>query len=126
MKRETAKPGDTNMAKANLLGPSALSLFGRVLIMGGAGLLVLVGLVLQLGALGYGHFQPSNIWIVSTILERAWSMLSAQLDALGVQWLVTFWPVLLISIGLAVLIVTRGESGQRVLSPSQGGQNHGQ
>jgi len=94
--------------------------------MGAAGLLVLVGLVLQLGVLGYGHFQPGNIWIVSTILERAWSMLSAQLDALGVQWLVTFWPVLLISIGLAVLIVTRGESGQRVLSPSQGGQNHGQ
>jgi len=93
--------------------------------MGGAGLLVLVGLVLQLGALGYGHFQPGNIWIVSTIMERAWSMLTTQLDTLGVQWLARLWPMLLISIGLAIIAVVRGESRQPVLSPSQGGQNHG-
>jgi len=94
--------------------------------MGGAGLLILVGLVLQLGALGYGHIQPGNIWIASTVVEGVWSMLIAQLDAPGVQQLATFWPLLLISMGLAILLVTRRETMQPVLSRPEGGQNHGQ
>ncbi len=93
--------------------------------MGGSGLLILVGLVLQLGALGYGHAQPGNIWIASTIVERVWSILIAQLDSTGVQELATFWPLLLISMGLALLLVTKGEESQRSLSSSRGGQNHG-
>jgi len=93
--------------------------------MGGAGLLILVGLVLQLGALGYGHAQPGNIWIASTFVGSVWSMLYAQLDAPGVQALVTFWPLLLVSMGLAILLMMRRETLQPVLSESRGGQNHG-
>ena len=94
--------------------------------MGGAGLLILVGLVLQLGALGYGHVQPGNIWIASTIAGSVWSMLASQLDAPWAQELATFWPLLVISMGLAILLVTRREESQRALPSSQGGQNHGQ
>lgn len=93
--------------------------------MGGAGLLILVGLVLQLGALGYGHVRLGNIWIVSMIAESVWSMLVARLDAPGVQELTTYWPLLLTSIGLAILLVTRREASQGMLSPSRGGQSHG-
>ncbi|HXR32507.1 MAG TPA: hypothetical protein VN830_02270 [Verrucomicrobiae bacterium] len=113
------------MTNANRQAPFALSLSGRMFIMGGAGLLILVGLVLQLGALGYGHVQPGNIWIAATFVGSVWSMLIAQLDAPGVQALVTFWPLLLISMGLAILLVTRPETIQPVLSRSRGGQNHG-
>jgi len=95
-------------------------------MMGGAGLLILVGLVLQLGALGYGHAQPGNLWIASTIVERVWSMLITLLDSPGMQELLTFWPLLLVSMGLAILLVTKGEESQRALSSSRGGQNHGQ
>jgi hypothetical protein len=118
--------GDENMSNTNPQSPFALSVSGRIFIMGGAGLLILVGLVLQLGALGYGHAQPGNIWIASTIVESAWTMLIAQLDAPEVQALATFWPLLLISMGLAILLVTKGEESQRALSSSRGGQNHGQ
>lgn len=93
--------------------------------MGGAGLLILVGLVLQLGALGYGHAQPGNIWIASTIVGSVWSMLITQLDSPALQRLATFWPLLLISMGLALLLVTRREASQLVVSRSRGGQNHG-
>ena len=113
------------MTNANPQSPFALSGSGRIFIIGGAGLLILVGLVLQLGALGYGHAQPGNIWIASTIVHSAWTMLIAQLDSPGVQALATFWPLLLISMGLAILLVTKGEESQRVLSSSRGGQNHG-
>jgi uncharacterized protein YhhL (DUF1145 family) len=94
--------------------------------MGGAGLLILVGLVLQLGALGYGHVQPGNIWIASTIAGSVWSMLISQLDAPWAQELATFWPLLLISMGLAILVVTRREETQHALSPAQERQSHGQ
>jgi hypothetical protein len=90
--------------------------------MGGAGLLILAGLVFQLGTLG--HVPPGNVWIVSTIVESIWSMLIPQLDAQEVQELTTFWPLLLISMGLAILFVTRREGDQRLLSPSRGGQSH--
>ena len=117
--------GDEIMKNANPQLPFALSGSGRIFIMGGAGLLILVGLVLQLGALGYGHAQPGNIWIASTIVERVWGMLIALLDSPGVQALATFWPLLLISMGLAILLVTKSEESQRALSSSRGGQNHG-
>ena len=94
--------------------------------MAGAGLLILVGLVLQLGTLGYGHVQPGNIWIASTFAGSVWSMLITQLDSPGVQALAAFWPLLLTSMGLAILLVTRRETIQPVLSRSRGGQNHGQ
>ena len=113
------------MKNANPQSPLAPSVSGRIFIIGGAGLLILVGLVLQLGALGYGHAKPGNLWIASTIVERVWGMLIALLDSPGVQALATFWPLLLISMGLAVLLVTKREECQPALSSSRGGQNHG-
>ncbi|HKM83729.1 MAG TPA: hypothetical protein VJY15_22565 [Candidatus Acidoferrum sp.] len=115
-----------NMINSNRHSPSVLLVPGRIFMMGGAGLLILVGLVLQLGALGYGHAQPGNLWIASTIVERVWSMLITLLDSPGMQELLTFWPLLLVSMGLAILLVTKGEESQRALSSSRGGQNHGQ
>lgn len=113
------------MTNANRQLPSAQTVSGRIFIVAGAGLLILVGLVLQLGALGYGHVQPGNIWIASTIVERVWGMLIALLDSPGVQELSTFWPMLPISMGLALLLVTKREESRPSLSSSWGGQNHG-
>ena len=115
-----------NMTSANWQAPVALSASGRIFTMGGAGLLILVGLVLQMGALGYGHVQPGNIWIASTIVGSIWSMLISQLDAPWAQELATFWPLLLTSMGLAILLVTRRETIQPVLSRPEGGQKHDQ
>src|SRR5208283_2363098 len=125
MERATHLAGDENMSHTNPQAPTALSLLGRIFIMGGAGLLILVGLVLQLGTLGYGHVQPGNIWIASTVVESAWSMLITQFDSPAVQQLATFWPLLLISMGLALLLVTKWAETQPARSSFQGGQNHG-
>ena len=86
--------------------------------------MILAGLVLQLGALGYGHVQPSNVWIASTVVHGVWSMLILQLDAAGVHAVATFWPLLLISMGLAILLLSRREAVLPVPSPSRGRQTH--
>ena len=113
------------MSNTNRQAASALPIPGRALIMGGSGLLILVGLVLQLGALGYGHAQPGNVWIASTIVGSAWSMLITQVDSPAVQQLATFWPLLLISMGLAVLLVTKRAETVPAGSSFRGGHNHG-
>ena len=113
------------MRNTNRQTTSALPILGRTLIIGASGLLILVGLVLQLGALGYGHAQAGNIWIASTIVGSAWSMLITRLDSPALQGFATFWPLLLISMGLAALLVTKREESQPALSSSRGGQNHG-
>jgi hypothetical protein len=125
MERDTDLAGDESMSNTNRLAPFALSVSGRIFIMGGAGLLILVGVVLQLGALGYGHVQPGNIWIASTIAGSVWSMLISQMDVPRAQELATFWPLLVISMGVAILLVTRRGDSQRVLSPARERQSHG-
>jgi hypothetical protein len=125
MERDTDMAGDEIMTIVNRQAPLAPSASGRLFIMGGAGLLILVGLVLQLGTLGYGHVQPGNIWIASTIAGSVWSMLTSQLDAPWAQELATFWPLLVISMGLAILLVTRREDSQGVLSRARERQSHG-
>jgi hypothetical protein len=112
------------MINANRQAPFALFVLRRILIAGGAGLLILAGLVLQLGALGYGHVQPSNVWIASTVAQGVWSMLILQLDAGGVHAAATYWPLFLISMGLAILLLTRRETAPSVPSRSQGRQTH--
>jgi hypothetical protein len=114
------------MTNADRRVPYTLLASGRIFTLGGAGLLILIGLVLQLGALGYGHVRPGNIWVVSTIAGSVWSMLIARLDAPGVQELATFWPLLPISIGLAILLVTRRDDSQGMRSHSRRGQSHGE
>ncbi len=111
----------TNTNRQPLLSSSVTD---RMLISGGAGLLILVGLVFQLGTLGFGHVQPGNLWIASTVVQGVWSMLILQLDSPGVHAIATFWPSLLIGVGLAILLVARREITQQVLSFSRGEHNH--
>ena len=126
MERDTYLVGDEGMTIANRQASAALTTPRRILIIGGAGLLILAGLVLQLGMLSYGHIQSSHMWIASTVVESAWSMLILQMDAQGVHAVATFWPMLLISTGLAILLLARREAVQAVPSGSRGGQNHAQ
>lgn len=69
-----------------------------------AGLLILLGIVLQLGELGYGHINASNFWLVSTITQGAWNLLSMHVGpALGD--VLRFWPLALVSIGAGILML---------------------
>jgi hypothetical protein len=112
------------MVNANRQVPFAPSGSKRLLMLGAAGLLVLVGFVLQLGTLGYGHVQPSNLWIASTVVHSTWSMLILQLDGLSMHAVETYWPLLFVSLGLAILLLTRRGAVQPVPSRSPERQNH--
>jgi hypothetical protein len=114
------------MSNANQQAPFALFGSKRILIAGGAGLLILVGLVFQLGALAYSHVQPGKMWIASTVARNVCNICIMQLDRLAIHAVETYWPLLFVSLGPAILLLSRREAVLSVISRSRGGQDHAQ
>jgi len=90
-----------------------------------AGLLLSLGAALQLGELGYGPYQPMNRWLFSMIADASWRMLTL-LDGAMLQYLLHYWPLLLISFGLAILPLARHghRRGPQLAAGSGTGEDH--
>lgn len=71
----------------------------------GAGLLILLGTVLQLGVFGYGHVRPANLWFLSVFAEGIWNMLAAHVNGPALEQVLRFWPLTLVSAGLGILML---------------------
>jgi hypothetical protein len=71
----------------------------------GAGLLIALGIVLQLGVLGYGHVDPSNYWFFSVLTEGVWNLLSMHGAVSSLGQIARFWPLVLVSVGLGILML---------------------
>ena len=90
-----------------------------------AGLLLSLGAALQFGELGYGPYEPMNRWLFSMIADAIWRMLTL-LDGAMLHYLLQYWPLLLISIGLAILPLTRNgyRRGPQLAAGSGTGEDH--
>jgi len=90
-----------------------------------AGLLLSLGAALQVGELGYGPYQPMNRWLFSMIADASWRMLTL-LDGAMLQYILHYWPLLLISFGLAILALTRhgDRGGPQSAAGSETGEDH--
>jgi hypothetical protein len=81
-----------------------------------AGLLILSGIVFQLGELGYGHVNPANLWLISVVSESAWNVLAMRANGPALDDILRFWPLMLVSLGLGILAAANGAS------PREGGK----
>lgn len=81
------------------------SSFSAKATMLGAGLLILLGTVLQLGIFGYDHVRSSNLWLVSVIGGGLWNMLAMHVNGPGVDQVLRYWPLVFVSAGLGVLML---------------------
>jgi hypothetical protein len=119
--RSKLQAGDEQMTNAN--GRSVTStLEGVRFPEAGATLLILLGIVFQLGELGYGHLQSSNLWFFSTMLTDIWNILSLRLDVPALGELLHYWPLALVGLGLAILLATHENRSGR----ARKGNRHGQ
>jgi hypothetical protein len=75
-----------------------------------AGLLILLGIVFQLGELGYGHINGHSLWFVSMVTESAWNLFSLHGYGPAFDELLRWWPLALVSIGVSILMLQRGRS----------------
>ena len=83
--RNKVRAGDRANDKREWSAVGGNSYRGRAGPEAGATLLILLGIVFQLGELGYGHLQSGNLWFFSTMLTDIWNILSLRLNvpALG-------------------------------------------
>ena len=125
MNAATEWSGEETVANANRQVTSKHLISAAALGWITAGLLLLVGTALQLGELGYGPYQPMNRWLFSMIADALWRMLTL-LDGALLQYVLHYWPLLLISFGLAILPLTwHGDRrGPQLADGSGTGEDH--
>ncbi len=73
-----------------------------------ATMLILGGIVLQLGGLGYMHVGLDYLWMLFLVIESAWNVISMHGNLPWLQQLVVFWPLLLVGVGLGILLIAGG------------------
>lgn len=103
------------MANANRQSSMQNSTSGAAIIVAAAGLLILLGIVLQMCELGYGHSGFGGAWLFSVLASGIWNILVLQMNVPWVQELLRFWPLVLVGAGLAVLLV--GKLGRQPVTP---------
>jgi hypothetical protein len=82
-------------------------------------LLILLGFVLQLNMLGYGHFDSNNFWCIPVVLEGIWNIVATPMDMPTMQELLRFWPLLIVCSGMMMLLSLRPARLARVASDSE-------
>jgi hypothetical protein len=70
-----------------------------------AGLLILLGIVFQLGELGYGHVPAHDWWLISTVTQAVWSLVALKVNGPALGQVLRFWPLILVSMGLGILML---------------------
>ncbi len=114
------------MAKTNRRFSSQNTGSNSMLAMVVASLLILLGVMFQLGELGYSHLSPANFWFATMVTEGVWNVVATHFDVPALQQLTRFWPLVLVAFGMGVLLVTkRGNTmGLSKVPVDQKGQDH--
>jgi hypothetical protein len=104
VQRNISWAGEGAMANANRQRAFTDSIAARVTVVA-AGLLILLGIVFQLGQLGYGHINANNWWLISTGTQAAWSLVALHTNGPSLGEVLRFWPLILVSVGLGILML---------------------
>jgi hypothetical protein len=104
MDRTTNWAGEGMMVNANQQRHFSESLLAKSMMIA-AGLLIVLGTVLQLGQLGYDHISPGNFWLVSMVAQGLWNLVAMHMNGPAMQEVLRFWPLMLVSVGLGILML---------------------
>jgi hypothetical protein len=111
---------DPQFTHEGLASRATLGLAGAVLV-------ILLGVALQLDIFGYGHFNSDSFWFISMIAGAVWDIVATRMDMPTMNLLIRWWPLILVSAGLAMLLSFRPASLARATSHDQAkGRNDAQ
>ena len=86
-----------------------------------AGLLIFVGIVFQLGQLGYGVVCAHSFWVIQMIASNIWDLLAVHLGAPSIGQIVEFWPLALVAIGFTILLALKPQNRARMHNGAERG-----
>lgn len=107
------------MNSENERDAKTISMRGATFMLGGGILLILLGLVFQIGEFGYGRSLAQDFWFFSMLLTNLWNMLAVPMNVPGPRQVTRFWPLLLVGMGLAIVMLRRN-----MAAPLQQGDSH--
>ena len=87
-------------------------------------LMILVGVVFQVGELGLSHFRLDNLWQVSVVASDLWNLVVTHLGGPTLTQVLRYWPLLLVGLGLATMLATQ-ENRLRRNVPARKGVRYG-
>jgi hypothetical protein len=99
--------GDNTMTSTNGQSSMTSMISSARIPAAGATLLILLGIVLQLGELGYSHLRLDNLWLFSMMVGDIWNILSMRLNLPSSGEVLRYWPLILVGLGLAILLATQ-------------------
>jgi hypothetical protein len=123
MDGEQMQTGDDNMTNANRQHSFKTSVQARAVSLG-AGLLILLGIVFQLGELAYTRYCAGFAWFISMVAGNLWNTVTALVMAAGGPEVLRFLPLVLVLAGLALLLSAKGYSASSVVRGSRSGEGH--
>jgi hypothetical protein len=98
---------------------------GAEILVAGAGLLVLLGLMAQLGELGLGLFTRDTFWIIPFLANGLWNILMALVSRSALADAIPFWPLTLVVAGCSAIFLLRSQIPAAVAQESSRRSNHG-
>ncbi|MGH9758027.1 MAG: hypothetical protein ACRD4M_09845 [Candidatus Acidiferrales bacterium] len=93
-------------------GKTRKSIGGAALLFGGGILLILLGLVFQIGEFGYERSLAHDFWFFSMFLTNLWNMLALHMNVPGPQQVGRLLPVTLEAMGVAMVMLRRNIAGR--------------
>jgi hypothetical protein len=97
------------------------SINGSAFLMVGSALLVMVGLVLQVGEIGFGHFRIDNLWLISVVASDLWNLVAARLGGPSLTEVLRYWPLILVGLGLSIMLATQENRLRRTRKGAKNG-----
>jgi hypothetical protein len=113
------------MANLERQGTIESPVSGVRLILVGAAVLILLGIVFQLGALGYADVSPDNAWVLSVMGEGLWNILSMLAKSVISEVVLRYWPILLVLTGCAAVLALNPKFADESSRDSSGEERHG-
>jgi hypothetical protein len=98
---------------------------GAGILIAGAGLLTLLGLMAQFGELGLGPFTRDTFWIIPFLADGLWNILVAVLSRTEFAAILPYWPMALLMTGCAALFLLGSRSSIAVKQESGRGGDYG-
>jgi hypothetical protein len=90
-----------------------------------AALMILVGVVFQVGELGLSHIRLDNLWLVSVVASDLWNLVVTHLGGPTVTQVLRYWPLLLVGLGLSIMLATQENRLKRATPVVRKGVRYG-
>jgi hypothetical protein len=126
MQRSKDRQGEASMTNSAKPSKQASLATGAGILMAGATLMILLGVVFQLAELGYGEIIPGCTWLLSLLADSLWRVVSIHMNIPSLHTILVYWPLLLVGLGCSTLLALRAGNQQLASSSVRTGSRYGE